>query len=162
MAYCLHSIFIFIIRMKLKKDGFDIQLRIVGTGELEASLKSQCEQLEIIDNCEFTGFVKPAYPYMKASDIFLSTSEAEGYPLVLCEALCLGLPIVATNITGASEILDNSKYGLLVGEDVDAIYQGVKELLKNDDLREHYAHMAKERAMSFSVEKIVGEIEQIL
>lgn len=50
---------------------------------------------------------------MKEADIYLNTSEAEGYPLVVCEALCLGLAIVATDISGASEILAGSEYGIV-------------------------------------------------
>lgn len=146
----------------LKNDGVDVELWILGTGELEAELKEQANKLGIAETCRFCGFVRPPYPYMKAADIYLSTSEAEGYPLVLCEALCLGLPVVATDITGAHEILEESKYGLLVKENVDDIYQGVKRMIENQDLREAYRAKALERAEAFSVSKILDEIDSIL
>ena len=116
----------------------------------------------MLDLCDFNGFVRPAYPYMKVADIFLNTSESEGYPLVLCEALCLGLPVVATEITGAHEILDNSEFGLLVQEDVQDIYQGLKNMIDNDSMRTEYAHKALLRSEIFSVEKVLDEIDAAL
>ena len=146
----------------LKDDGEDVELWVLGIGELEAELKEQANSLGIAEMCRFWGFVRPPYPYMKSADIYLSTSEAEGYPLVLCEALCLGLPVVATDITGAHEILEESKYGLLVKEDVDDIYRGVKRMIENQGLREAYRVKALERAELFSVSKILDEIDSIL
>ena len=116
----------------------------------------------MLDMCDFKGFVRPAYPYMKVADVFLNTSEAEGYPLVLCEALCLGLPVVATDITGAHEILDNSEVGLLVQEDVQDIYQGLKKMIDNDLVRAEYAQKALLRSEMFSVEKVLEEIDAVL
>jgi glycosyltransferase involved in cell wall biosynthesis len=99
---------------------------------------------------------------MRVADIFLNTSEAEGYPLVLCEALCLGLPVVATNITGAHEILDNSKYGLLVQENVRDIYQGLKTMIDDELLRSDYARKSYKRSDVFSVERVLSQIDAVL
>lgn len=147
---------------QLKEGGYKFQLWILGIGELEQELKSQCETLGVSDVCQFKGFVKPPYPYMNEADIFLNTSEAEGYPLVLCEALCLGLPIVATDITGAHEILDQSRYGILVKENVDDICIGVQKLLEDKDLRKEYSNKALLRSEMFSVQSIIKDIDNIL
>ena len=146
----------------LKDAGCDVVLWILGVGELEQELKLKAEELGVLDMCDFKGFVRPAYPYMKVADVFLNTSEAEGYPLVLCEALCLGLPVVATDITGAHEILDNSEFGLLVQEDVQDIYQGLKKMIDNDLMRAEYAQKALLRSEMFSVEKVLEEIDAVL
>lgn len=146
----------------LKDAGCDVVLWILGVGELEQELKLKAEELGVLYMCDFKGFVRPAYPYMKVADVFLNTSEAEGYPLVLCEALCLGLPVVATDITGAHEILDNSEFGLLVQEDVQDIYQGLKKMIDNDLMRAEYAQKALLRSEMFSVEKVLEEIDAVL
>ena len=146
----------------LKDAGCDVVLWILGVGELEQELKLKAEELGVLYMCDFKGFVRPAYPYMKVADVFLNTSEAEGYPLVLCEALCLGLPVVATDITGAHEILDNSEFGLLVQEDVQDIYQGLKKMIDNDMMRAEYAQKALLRSEMFSVEKALEEIDAVL
>ncbi len=99
---------------------------------------------------------------MKEADIYLNTSEAEGYPLVVCEALCLGLAIVATDISGASEILAGSEYGLLVSEKDEDIYKGVKRLMDDASLREKYRAKALQRAEMFDVPTTMAQIYKIL
>lgn len=146
----------------LKDAGYDVVLWILGVGELESELKSKANDLGVSDMCEFKGFVRPAYPYMKDADVFLNTSEAEGYPLVLCEALCLGLPVVATDITGAHEILDNSEFGLLVKEDVQDIYRGLKKMIDDELMRTSYVQKAQQRSEMFSVERVLKEIDAVL
>lgn len=150
------------VMRRLKDDGIEVDLWILGVGELEQQLKSRCEELGISDMIRFWGFVRPPYPYMRAADIYLSTSEAEGYPLVLCEALCLGLPVVATDITGSHEMLDESKYGLLVKEDVEDIYGGLKKMLEDCEMRKQYKQRAEKRSRMFSVANILSQIDQIL
>lgn len=149
--------------MKLLKDaGCDAELWILGVGELETELKEKAKALGVSEMCDFKGFVRPAYPYMKVADVFLNTSEAEGYPLVLCEALCLGLPVVATDITGAHEILEESKYGLLVKEDVNDIYLGLRKMIDDAELRSAYAQKSVQRSEIFSVEEVLKEIDAVL
>lgn len=146
----------------LKEAGYDVEMWILGTGELEESLKSRCCDNGVEHMCRFWGFVRPPYAYMKYADIYLNTSESEGYPLVLCEALCLGLPVVATNITGAQEILADSEYGLLVEERVLDIYNGLKTLISDEALRGKYKDQAKLRAEQFSIRQIMNDIYEVL
>ena len=89
---------------------------------------------------------------MADADVFLKTSEAEGYPLTLCEALCLGLPVVATDISGARDILGDSEFGIVVPEDVPAIADALRQLMDCDDLRTRYAAQARRRSEIFAVE----------
>ena len=146
----------------LVDEGYKFHLWILGVGELEQELRNRCEEYGLSNVCHFKGFVKPAYPYMKQADIFLNTSEAEGYPLVLCEALCLGLPIVATDITGAHEILDGSQYGILVKENVEDIYEGLRRMIISKELRCDYSQKAIARSEMFSVEAIMTQIYNII
>ena len=81
---------------------------------------------------------------------------------MLCEALCLGLPIIATDITGAHEILGDSEYGLLVPEEDDLILKGVEKLFVDNGLREYYKRKAKERSELFSVQAVLQMIDSVL
>lgn len=150
------------VAQRLKNDGYDFDLWIIGEGNLEKSLKVMSHKYGIDDCVHFLGFQKPSYPYMKEADIYLNTSEAEGYPLVVCEALCLGLAIVATDISGASEILAGSEYGLLVSEKEEDIYNGVKRLMDDTVLREKYRAKALQRAEMFDVPATMEQIYRIL
>ena len=147
---------------RLKEDGLDFVLWILGEGNLENQLKALIGELDIEDCVQLKGFVKPSYAYMKAADIYWNTSDAEGYPLVVCEALCLGLPVVATSICGTKEILGNGQYGCLTLEDEDDIYEQMKEMLVSEQLRQEYAAKALEGASWFDTQKVMNEIYQIL
>ena len=147
---------------RLKEDGLDFVLWILGEGNLENQLKALIGELDIEDCVQLKGFVKPSYAYMKAADIYWNTSDAEGYPLVVCEALCLGLPVVATSICGTKEILGNGQYGCLTLEDEDDIYEQMKEMFVSEQLRQEYAAKALEGASWFDTQKVMNEIYQIL
>lgn len=150
------------VAKRLYEDGCDFELWILGEGNLETFLK-ETAQAYGIDKCvRFLGFKKPSYAYMRKADLFLNTSEAEGYPLVICEALCLGLAIVATGISGTSEILANSEYGLLTDEDEEAIYRNVKRMMSDEMLRNHYREKAIQRAAMFDVPTTMDQIYRIL
>ena len=61
------------------------------------------------------GFIDNPYPWFKVADLFVLSSDYEGFGLVLAEALICGVPILSTNCEhGPSEILDNGKLGMLV------------------------------------------------
>lgn len=147
---------------KLKNDGYSFELWILGSGELETELKEMVETQNINDIVSFKGFQKTVYPYMKEADVFLNTSESEGYPLTLCEALCLCLPIVATNITGSNEILANSKAGILVEENIESIYRGLKQMIDNNLLRKECSVNAMEFVKSFNVQNTMRQIYDLV
>lgn len=146
------------VATKLKRAGFDVDFWIVGIGYLERKLQQLAVQLGVKEMVHFLGFQSNPYPYIKNADIFLSTSMAEGYPLVICEAICLGKPIVATNITGSKEILDDSEYGLLTEEDDESIFESIRNMITNDRLRNYYAQKAVERSYIFDINNTVSEI----
>lgn len=150
------------VAKQLKDTGYDFDLWIIGEGNLEKSLKVMSCEYELNECVHFLGFKRNVYAYMKKTNLFLNTSEAEGYPLVICEALCLGLPIVATNISGASEILAQSEYGLLVSERKEDIYEGVKRMMNDVSLRERYCNHAMLRAEMFNVPETMAQIYSIL
>lgn len=146
----------------LKDDGIDFVLWILGEGGMENELKRMTRELGIGSHVQFKGFVKPSYASMQAADIYWNTSEAEGYPLVVCEALCLGLPVVATSICGTKEILGNGRYGCLTLEDEEDIYKKMKEMLVSEHLRQEYASKSLEGASCFDTQKVMNEIYRIL
>ena len=122
----------------LKKNNVDVDFWILGTGYLEAELRRLARDLSVEDMVHFLGFKSNPYPYIAASDLFLSTSMTEGYPLVICEALWLGKPIIATAVSGSKEILADSEYGLLSEEDDDSLLKNTLRMITNNSLRENY------------------------
>lgn len=74
--------------------------------------------------------------FFERSRCFCFLSLSEGFPLVICEALCLGLPVVATKNAGSEEILGKGKYGLLTEQDEFLLYKALKAVIENVALRD--------------------------
>jgi len=123
---------------KLKETGIDFHLDIVG-GATEENLpllenaKEQSKKDGLEKIITFHGFVKNPFPLMAESDLILLTSDYEGMPMVLIEALTLGLPIVSTDIRyGPREIVTNGENGFVVQKnDTENFVSCIIEILTN-------------------------------
>lgn len=146
----------------LKKDGFSFCVQIVGRGEKEKELKCLTHELKVEEEVRFLGFQANPYPYLKESDLFVSTSVSEGLPLVICEALVLGIPVVATETAGAIELLGNGEYGLLTEHGDLSIYEGIKRLANDKQLREEYRKKALVRAELFDIDENMKKIYELI
>jgi glycosyltransferase involved in cell wall biosynthesis len=112
--------------------GYDFQTVILGKGSLFKDLQSLTNQLGVADSFIFAGFQSNVYTWLKAADIFVMSSDYEGLPGVVCEAMILNKPIVSTRITGTVELLENGKYGVLTDKTPESLAHGI-ELILNDN-----------------------------
>lgn len=141
----------------------DFGLIILGQGEEKETLEIQIEKEDLKDYVKLLGFKNNPYPYVAMSDLLVCSSRAEGYSLVIAEAMVLGVGIISTNCSGPNELLDNGKYGLLVNNEEDALYDAMLSALQNHEMINELQKKAKERSDWFDVETICREIkEQIL
>jgi len=103
------------------------RLLIVGSGAEEQKLKRLSRELNINHRVDFEGHQTNPYPYMKGSDLFVLTSEHEGFPNVLLESNSLGTPVVAFACPGGiTEIIEEGINGLSVTNgDVDALVKSI-------------------------------------
>ena len=147
---------------RLKDVGLDFKIWIIGTGYAEQALKRLSVELSLENTVEFLGYKENPYPYLKEADIFISTSLAEGFSLVVAEAMCLGKPVISTTVTGPTELLDNGKYGILTSHDDDAIFAALKQVMENKDLRKELGHKSLERSSIFDIKKSIKDFERIL
>ena len=142
--------------------GCNFSLNILGVGELENEIKDLACELEIDDRIHLLGFKRNPYPYIKNADVFLLSSDAEGFPTVICEAMTLGVPVVGTNVTGTRDLLGNSEYGILTDLSPESFAEAMYLLYINTKERAYYADMSEERAKSLSVENAMRHIYSIL
>nr|WP_281504606.1 glycosyltransferase [Chromohalobacter sarecensis] len=93
----------------------DIKLVILGEGEEKNNLEKLASELGVKDSVDFVAFQDNPYPYYKAADLFVLSSDWEGFGNVIVEALACGTPVISTDCPGGpSTILANGKYGVLV------------------------------------------------
>ena len=132
----------------LKQNKFDFEIWILGEGILMKKSQKLAIELNIDKEVIFMGFDENPYPFIKAADIFISTSKTEALPLVICEALCLGKPIISTKTTGPIELLSGD-FGILTDHDDKSIYDGIVKLIQNPELRNYYHKRALEKSKIF-------------
>ncbi|MDR0547089.1 MAG: glycosyltransferase [Dysgonamonadaceae bacterium] len=149
------------VHKRLIDKGIDHEVWILGEGPNRRKLENQAQILGVEQSCRFLGFRNP-YPYLQAADIFTMTSDYEGLPVVVCEAMVLGKPIVATAVTGPNELLEGGKYGRLVANNEAAIEAGLQELLESPEIREKLSCHLIENRERFIFPVDVNDIEKRL
>ncbi len=121
------------IASRLKQDGYNFQIQIIGNGSEEEKLKKLAQEKEVMDRVQFLGLQENPYPYVKQADCFVLTSDFEGFGIAVKEALLLKTPVISTNVTGVKELLENEKYGTLCKIDTDSVYTAMKNVLDNQE-----------------------------
>ncbi|NMC64148.1 MAG: glycosyltransferase, partial [SAR324 cluster bacterium] len=128
-------------------------LKIAGEGELKDDLKSLCVELKIQGHTFFLGIRRDIPKLLSESDIFVMSSDWEGLSIALIEALTSGIPIVATDVGGNGEIIENGVSGLLSKPgDAEQFANNIMRLIMNSNLRDTFASRAVNRAEIFSIE----------
>ncbi len=144
----------------LRDRGLNFQVWIIGGGS-RSSLISYCEENKL-DNVRFWDNQANPYPFMKMADWVVLPSRVEGLPTVILESLALGKAVIATDCGGPKEILGESEYGLLAGNDASALTQSLSNAIFHKDLQTRYEKTARQRAADFSLESCIPAIERIL
>lgn len=138
-----------------KYPGFT--LHIVGGGNLQPLLIKQAEKLMISDRVKFLGQTNQPAKVLAAMDLFILPSVWEGLGLVVLEAQAVGLPVLASDISGVNEIITDQQTGLLFkSQDPQAIFQAVDLLLSQPDLQQKIVKQAHEQVQDFSLTKMVA------
>ena len=134
-------------------------LLIIGGGEKEERLKKTKR-----DNVLITGSLTRAETLnkLKNADIFVLTSFWEGFPRSILEAMSFGLPVIASDVGGVSEIVDNSVGYLIKRGDKEGLKRTLKELIDNKAIRLEKGNNARKRIEeSFTLDKMLSKTEQV-
>ena len=148
---------------KLRQDGHPVHLYILGVGPAEAELKRQAKELGIAEAVTLLGYDTNPYKYVAKCDLFVCASFAEGFSTAATEALIVGTPVCTVEVSGMKEMLgENNEYGLVTENNEEALYQGIKKLLDDPALLNHYKKQAALRGQNFSTEETVRAVEEML
>lgn len=147
---------------KLRREGKDVQLFLIGEGVERKRLESIIEKESLQEAVHLMGFQKNPYALMSKMDLFVCSSRAEGYSLVIAEAMTLGLPVVSTDCAGPNELLDHGKYGLLVDNNDISLYEGISTVINDSKLREDLKQKSKVRSHTFGVKETLNALDDLV
>ncbi|MFN3402328.1 MAG: glycosyltransferase, partial [Ferrovibrio sp.] len=142
---------------QLRRDRPDVQLRLVGYGSDEPDLRRQIDALGLGPAVTLEYYpTTPEIP-LGSSDIFVSASRWEGWPLAICEALRFGLPVVSTDCDfGPSDILTDRRLGRLVSAgDEGALTSEMRYYCDNIAAERAHAAFRREAIDAYSAERVV-------
>lgn len=151
------------IAERLKADGLNFDIHILGKGQERDSLTQMIEQKNLKDTVFLDGYSENPYRVLARSDLFVCSSLNEGLSTALSEAVILGVPCVSTDVSGAKEVLGyNNEYGIVTENDEDDLYKALYGMLTDKKLYEKYSESVKLRKSFFDVKKTVGDVEKLL
>lgn len=147
---------------RLHDNGHSVDLLILGDGSERKSLEKYVESHNMQSYVSLPGFSDNPYQEMSESDIFVCSSRAEGFSLVIAEAMALGIPVISTYCSGPNELLQEGNYGLLVDNSEDGLYVGLVNALNDVQRMRDYAKAARRRIQNFIPSQIIDQIDLII
>lgn len=127
-------------------------LYLVGQGDLQEKIKMQVESANLEHSVKFLGPQDSVYEILNKADIFVLSSNYEGMPITIIEAMATGLPIVSTNVGGVGDMLTHNVTGVLVPVEVDALSSGMQFLLSDEEERRQIGTAALNASQRFGYE----------
>jgi len=125
----------------------DIKLHIYGEGKEHEKkiILRYIDELELSKNIILNNFIDNPFQVIKDARILLVPSQSyESFGLTIIEAMSLGIPIVATNVGGIPEVIENSKAGLLSNkDDINSFAQNILSILNSNKLAEYLSKNGK-------------------
>lgn len=139
------------------------ELVVLGEGPQRAELEQLRKKMDLVGKVHFPGRVSNPEFYLNQAQIFVLPSYFEGFPNALCEAMAHGLPAVATNCSGSSDIVRDKIDGLLVPVgDRNALAQALGRLMSDEAERKRLGKKAEEIVQRFSYEKVMRLWEEVV
>jgi len=140
----------------------EMSVYLVGDGPLYDSLQEEIDNRELSDCVFLTGYRDDVPRILAASDILVLPSFREGTPRVISEAMASGLPVVATDIAGIPEQVENDNSGYLISTgDAETLATHLEELLSDPQERERMGEVGRKKAQQFSVEQMVDSTDAL-
>lgn len=150
------------VHKRLLEEGYNHKILILGDGYDFENLKNLKKELGVSNTVTLLGFTENPYPYFKKADFYVLSSRYEGFPTVLFEAITLKKKIIATDVSGVREMLEEGKLGLIVDNSEAGIYEGMKKALENPESFETHEMNLKDYKMPFDLENSVNSIIKII
>lgn len=151
------------IHKRLREDGFPVHTYILGEGGERQKIEAYVKENALEDTFTLLGYRTNPYKYVAGCDVFLCASTAEGFSTAATEALIVGTAVCTVEVSGMKEMLgEHNEFGIVTENNEEALYQGIRKLLDDPALLEHYKAQAAIRGKDFSTENTVKAVEKML
>ena len=146
---------------KIAKEFNNIYLLFIGEGRYLNNLKKQVEQ-NSLPRVYFLGYRNNVPQIIAKSDIVTLVSKHEGLPRSIMEAMALAKPIVASNIRGNCDLIEDGENGFLIElGNVDSLVFALKKLINNAKLRANMGKVSLKKIKEYDIEKVLIEMASI-
>lgn len=146
---------------RLLEKGLQHQIWIIGGGEEHENLSKQIKELGVEKTFILLGNQNNPYHYVASSNYFILPSESESYPLIIGEVMILGKPIIATNVGGINEMIEDNVNGILIDYNEESMENAMQKFLTKPNLAQEFAQNNIKSQEKFNNKKIINQIETI-
>jgi glycosyltransferase involved in cell wall biosynthesis len=151
-----------LLKMLSRLEQTNAKLVVIGSGPESEYLKELASSLGLADRVHWTGFVdeKVKQQILQASDVFVSTSEHEGFGLVFLEAMAYGLPVVCYDHGGQTDFLRNGRNGFVVRlNELAEFTESCAQLAADKSMREEFGSNNQEDVKTFFIDRCADKYE---
>ena len=148
---------------RLRDDGVDAVLCLVGDGPDRPQLEHRARELGVIRDTLFLGYQEDVAPFYAAFDALVLPSSNEGTPVSAIEALAAGRPVVATSVGGVPDVVQDGVDGFLVETGAtDVLADRLAQLARDEGLRERMGRAGRERVLPrYAVARLVDDVDRL-
>ena len=145
----------------LNRKRKDLVFLIAGRGGEEKALKAHIARKHLEETVHLVGYFKSIDSLLKGCDLFVLSSVFEGMPNVVMEAMAQGKAVVATDVNGVRELMEDGKTGLIVPpRDPEELAGAIESLINRPELLDQFGQAGKERVeTSFTIPRMVQNLE---
>ena len=148
---------------RLCDEGYPLHLYILGIGSLQAAMEQYIHENGLDTAVTLLGYDTNPYKYVSKCDLFVCASFAEGFSTTATEALIVGTPVCTVEVSGMKEMLgEHNEYGIVTENSEMGLYRGIKALLDDPGLLDHYRQQALIRGRAFHTCETVAAVEKML
>lgn len=147
---------------KLLDDGMNIRCAFLGSGKLFDEIKAKTRELNIQDNVQFFGYRRDAQEFYAAADLVVAPGSQEGLPVHVLEAMASGLPVIATEIRGHTDLIKNGHNGFLFSLNNSSEFcHAIKTVVNDQNLQTTIGENNVIDVKRFSIENAIDSMSEI-
>jgi len=140
-----------------------VLLLVVGDGPEQAAVERRAAELGLTSSLRLAGFQRDVFPFLECCDVVTLTSEDEGLPNAVMEAMLAARPVVAFDVGGVAELLGADSGAIVPFGDVEVMADRVRQLLDDPVRARDLGRRARERVLrEFTIDAMVARFESCL